>query len=114
MEACVTCQFEQHIRAVAGLPLGDASLLRPAVMLNLLGHGAGQPVIEGLQEALSIPGLSLHLYGKTETRPFRKMGHITVTAPTVDDALAKADYVRSILKIKGYPECAGIRAGETV
>jgi 5-(carboxyamino)imidazole ribonucleotide synthase len=115
MEACVTCQFEQHIRAVAGLPLGDASLLRPAVMLNILGQpgGTGRPLVEGLHEALSVPGLSLHLYGKTEARPFRKMGHLTVTAGTLEEALEKARYAGSVLKITGNPECHGIRAGET-
>ncbi|MDR1626827.1 MAG: 5-(carboxyamino)imidazole ribonucleotide synthase [Spirochaetia bacterium] len=116
MEACVTCQFEQHVRAVAGLPLGDAALLRPAVMLNLLGQpgGAGQPAIEGLHEALSVPGLSLHLYGKTQARPFRKMGHFTITAATLEEALEKAQYARSVLKITGNPECARIRAGGTL
>jgi 5-(carboxyamino)imidazole ribonucleotide synthase len=116
MEACVTCQFEQHIRAVAGLPLGDISLLRPAVMMNILGQpgSAGKPSIEGLREALEVPGLSLHLYGKSETRPFRKMGHFTVTASLLDEALKKAEYIRSILKIKGNPECGGIPAGETL
>ncbi|MDR1933289.1 MAG: 5-(carboxyamino)imidazole ribonucleotide synthase [Spirochaetales bacterium] len=103
MEACVTCQFEQHIRAVAGLPLGDASLLRPAVMVNLLGQpdSAGRPVIEGLAEALKVSGLSLHLYAKREVRPFRKMGHFTVTAATQAEAIEKAEYARSILKIHG-------------
>jgi 5-(carboxyamino)imidazole ribonucleotide synthase len=106
MEACVTCQFEQHIRAVTGLPLGDASLLRPAVMVNLLGQpgSEGKPVIEGVTEALKVPGLSLHLYGKREARPFRKMGHFTVAAATHDEALRKAEYARSLLKIRGQRE----------
>jgi 5-(carboxyamino)imidazole ribonucleotide synthase len=110
MEACVTCQFEQHLRAVAGLPLGDPRLIQPAVMFNLLGEpdGSGTPRIEGYAEALGVPGLSLHLYGKSETRPFRKMGHATVTAETLGEALEKADYVRSVLKIKGRAH------GETV
>jgi 5-(carboxyamino)imidazole ribonucleotide synthase len=103
MEACVTCQFEQHIRAVTGLPLGDPSLVRPAVMLNLLGQpgGAGIPRVEGYEQALAVPGLSLHLYGKNEARPFRKMGHCTVTAAALDEAIEKAEYVRAILKITG-------------
>jgi 5-(carboxyamino)imidazole ribonucleotide synthase len=103
MEACVTCQFEQHIRAVAGLPLGDSSLLRPAVMVNRLGEpgSAGRPFVEGFAEALRIPGLSLHLYGKNEAKPFRKMGHFTLTAGTLDEALEKAEYARSLLKIRG-------------
>ena len=102
MEACVTCQFEQHVRAITGLPLGDSALTRPAVMLNLLGEpdsaGAGV-VIHGFEDAMKVPGLSLHMYGKTESRPFRKMGHFTVTADTLEDALQKAQYIRSILKV---------------
>ena len=103
MEACVTCQFEQHVRALAGLPLGDTTLLRPAVMLNLLGGpgSAGPVVIHGFEEALKVPGLSVHLYGKTACRPFRKMGHFTITAATLEEALEKAEYVRGILKITG-------------
>ena len=103
MEACVTCQYEQHLRAVAGIPFGDTALLRPAVMLNLLGQpgSKGSPVIHGFEEALAIPGLSPHLYGKADCRPFRKMGHFTVTAPTVEEAIAKAEQARGILKIGG-------------
>jgi 5-(carboxyamino)imidazole ribonucleotide synthase len=103
MEACVTCQFEQHVRAIAGLPLGDTSLLRPAVMMNILGQpgSAGKTVIHGYEEALKIPGLSLHLYGKTESRPFRKMGHFTVTAGTLAEALKRAETAREIIKISG-------------
>jgi len=103
MEACVTCQFEQHIRAITGLPFGDTALLRPAVMMNLLGESGsiGTPVIYGYEEALKVPGLSVHLYGKTDCRPFRKMGHFTVTAATLDEAIEKCEYVRTILKISG-------------
>jgi len=110
MEACITCQFEQHVRAITALPLGDTALLRPAVMLNLLGQpegwtgqsgSAGPMLIQGYEEALKIPGLSLHLYGKAESRPFRKMGHFTVTAATLDEAIKKAEHVRTILKIGG-------------
>ena len=103
MEACITCQFEQHIRAVAGLPLGETSLIRPAVMLNILGQpgSAGPMLVQGYEEALKVPGLSLHLYGKTESRPFRKMGHFTVTAATLEEALEKAEYARGVLKISG-------------
>ena len=103
MEACVTCQFEQHVRALSGLPLGDTTLLRPAVMLNLLGQSgsSGPVIVGGCEEALQVPGLSLHLYGKAETRPFRKMGHYTVTAPTLEEAVERAEYVRAVLKIYG-------------
>jgi 5-(carboxyamino)imidazole ribonucleotide synthase len=103
MEACSSCQFEQHVRAITGLPLGDTTLLQPAVMLNILGEpdSAGLPIIHGFEEALKVPGLSPHLYGKIESRPFRKMGHFTVTAATLEDALEKAEYVRARLKIGG-------------
>ncbi|MCL2601681.1 MAG: 5-(carboxyamino)imidazole ribonucleotide synthase [Treponema sp.] len=116
MEACVTCQFEQHIRAVAGLPLGDTALVRPAVMVNLLGEpgSSGAPVIAGLDAAMRVSGLSLHLYGKTECRPFRKMGHFTVTADSLEEALEKADFARAVLKISGNgntPE-KGLAKGE--
>jgi 5-(carboxyamino)imidazole ribonucleotide synthase len=106
MEACETCQFEQHLRAVAGFPLGSTRLLSPAVMLNLLGEpGArGSPRIEGLFESLGIPGVSLHLYGKKEVRPYRKMGHVTVLGETVEEAIHKAESVRRMLKIRGNGE----------
>ena len=88
IEACLTCQFEQHIRAITGLPLGSTTLLSPAVMVNLLGEEGyeGKPIIEGLHKTLSIPELSFHFYGKAITRPFRKMGHITI----LDENLEKA------------------------
>ncbi|MCL2232458.1 MAG: 5-(carboxyamino)imidazole ribonucleotide synthase [Treponema sp.] len=103
MEACVSCQFEQHVRAITGLPFADASLLRPAVMMNVLGQpGSAGPVrLQGFEQALKVPGLSLHLYGKAESRPFRKMGHFTVTGTTLEEALEKAEYARAVLKVGG-------------
>jgi 5-(carboxyamino)imidazole ribonucleotide synthase len=103
IEACATSQFEQHLRAILGLPLGSTQLLRPAVMLNLLGepNGAGLPVLEGLREALAIPGLSFHWYGKAETRPLRKMGHVTILDENIEDALQKARRVREVLRVRG-------------
>jgi len=102
IEACVTCQFEQHLRAIAGLPLGATTLLIPAVMWNLLGEPEyqGQAMIEGLSEALEIAGLSFHFYGKQDTQPFRKMGHITIIDEKMEGALAKLQQVRDIIKIK--------------
>ncbi|MGI6037138.1 MAG: 5-(carboxyamino)imidazole ribonucleotide synthase [Limnochordia bacterium] len=103
IEACVTDQFEQHLRAVAGLPLGDTTLLRPAVMVNLVGAPGytGAPVVEGLAEVLALPGTAVHIYGKGETRPYRKMGHVTVVAEDLDGALEKALQVKGMLQIKG-------------
>ncbi len=89
LDACVTAQFEQQVRAVAGLPLGDASLLSPVAMVNLLGDlwQGGEPHWE---RALANPRVKLHLYGKREPRPGRKMGHLNVLAATPDEALAQA------------------------
>ncbi len=103
IEACITSQYEQLIRVISGLPLGRTDLLKPAAMLNLLGEEGytGKPIIEGLSEALAISGLSFHFYDKANTRPFRKMGHITILDDKLDDALAKLEQVKGILKIKG-------------
>jgi 5-(carboxyamino)imidazole ribonucleotide synthase len=104
MEACRTCQFENHLRAVAGLPLGAPGFHSPAVMVNLLGQGAsGRTRVEGLDEALAVPGFSLHLYGKADSRPGRKMGHFTVTAETLPLALERAQSVEQALRVSGSP-----------
>lgn len=101
IEACVTSQFENHIRAITGLPLGDTSLIRPAVMINLLGaeHYKGKAFVTGLYEALKISGVKVHIYGKELTSPNRKMGHLTVTAPTIEEALKNAHHAFRKIKI---------------
>ncbi len=103
VEACATSQFEQIIRAVTNLPLGSTKLISPAVMVNLLGEIGyeGEPFIDGIHDALEIPELSFHFYGKSFTKPFRKMGHITVLDDDINKALEKANEAKSILKIKG-------------
>lgn len=87
IEANRTSQFEQHLRAVLDLPLGDPSALQPAAMLNLVAgpDAHGRPTYPGLGAALARPGVHVHLYGKSEARPYRKLGHITVLG---DDAEA--------------------------
>lgn len=106
VEACATSQFEQIIRAVTNLPLGSTKLISPAVMVNLLGEQGyeGEPFIEGIHDALEIPELSFHFYGKSFTKPFRKMGHITVLDDDINVALEKANKAKNILKIKGSKE----------
>jgi 5-(carboxyamino)imidazole ribonucleotide synthase len=96
IEASATSQFEQHVRAVCGLPLGPALQKRPAAMVNLLGDlwAEGEP---DWAAALAIPGAALHLYGKTDPRPGRKMGHITVLADTVEEAAERAQAARAVL-----------------
>ncbi|MFZ7183666.1 MAG: 5-(carboxyamino)imidazole ribonucleotide synthase [Bacteroidota bacterium] len=102
IEANQTSQYEQHLRAILGLPLGDTSIIQPAVMVNLLGEKGfeGPARYEGLEEALSIPGVHVHLYGKLLTKPFRKMGHVTVCHPDLEEARRIASTIRDTLKVK--------------
>jgi len=103
IDACVTSQFEQQVRALAGLPAGDVSLLAPAVMLNLLGDlwsDGGRARLPNFEAVLRIPGACLHLYGKREARAGRKMGHVTVTADSAGEALARAIQVCDVLGLE--------------
>lgn len=95
LDACVTSQFEQQVRALCGLPLGDPALLCPAAMTNLLGDlwTRGVPRWEAI---LSEPRAKLHLYGKRAARPGRKMGHFTCLGDTLDEARARALRVRQM------------------
>lgn len=101
IESCVTSQYELHLRAVLGLPLGSTKLIQPAVMVNLLGAEGhtGLAQYPGFEECLKREGVSIHLYGKSETRPFRKMGHVTITARTLDEALEHAKFVEQHLTV---------------
>jgi 5-(carboxyamino)imidazole ribonucleotide synthase len=103
IESCPTSQFEQHLRAVLNLPLGDTQLRQVAVMVNILGEPGytGDVRYEGMEVVMGIPGVFVHLYGKQQTRPFRKMGHVTILADTPPEALAKAEQVKQALKCKG-------------
>lgn len=85
IDSCITSQFEQQLRSVCGLPLGSTSMLRPAAMANLLGDvwADGEP---DWVAACSVPEIKLHLYGKLEARPGRKMGHLTATGASPEDA----------------------------
>jgi 5-(carboxyamino)imidazole ribonucleotide synthase len=98
IEACYTSQFEQHIRAICGLPLGEVKLLSPVVMVNILGEGIKRSALKGIDEVLAVPGTNLHLYGKREARPGRKMGHITVLAPSLKEAIERAERAHSLLR----------------
>jgi len=102
IEACVTSQFAQQVRVLAGAPLGDASLVQPAVMVNVLGDvwfDTVPPMQPQWDTVLTLPGAHLHLYGKAEPRRARKMGHVTCTAATLDEALAQAAVVKQLLRI---------------
>jgi 5-(carboxyamino)imidazole ribonucleotide synthase len=101
LEANGTSQYEQHLRCILGLPAGDPGLLFPSAMINLLGEPghSGPARYSGLEEVMCIPGVHVHLYGKKLTRPFRKMGHVTVLDSDRDRLMATAQKVKSTLKV---------------
>jgi len=102
IEACETSQFEQQVRVLAEAPLGETLQVQPAVMVNVLGDvwfDAATSMQPAWDQVLALTGTHLHLYGKTEARRARKMGHVTCTAPTVDEALTVANDVKRILRI---------------
>ena len=100
IEGCITSQFEQHIRAITNLPLGNTDLISKAVVMkNILGEKNGNGMPRGIEKALAIPGVSLHIYGKKESRPNRKMGHITVIGNNIDECLEKANKARKMIII---------------
>lgn len=103
IDACDASQFEQQLRAIAGLPIGSTRLKSPTVMLNLLGDVWPENGTPDWASVLALPGASLHLYGKHSARAGRKMGHVTFTAATLEEALDRQNECRRIL---GIPELA--------
>lgn len=102
IEANMTSQFEQHLRAVLDMPLGNTELRTPAAMVNLLGEDgfSGEAYVEGLDEAMSQKGVYVHLYGKKLTKPFRKMGHVTILDNDIETLKKRAMEIKSLIKIK--------------
>ncbi len=102
IEACVCSQFENHVRAVMGWPLGATELRAPAaVMVNLLGAAKGTGTPHGLAEALAIPGAHPHIYGKSASSSGRKMGHVTALGKNLDEALATAQRAAGLIRFGG-------------
>jgi 5-(carboxyamino)imidazole ribonucleotide synthase len=101
IDSCFTSQFEQHIRAITNMPLGSTQMKMPAVMVNLLGAEGhtGPAKYEGLTECLAIEGVNVHIYGKEMTKPFRKMGHITIVDNDLEAAKEKAQKVKALLRV---------------
>ena len=101
IESVVTSQYEQLLRAIFNFPLGSTRIKLPSAMINLLGEpGISGPVrYEGMSECMREEGVKIHLYGKKMTRPFRKMGHITILASTVDEARANAELIKNQLRV---------------
>lgn len=101
IEANVTSQYEQHLRAILNLPLGDTSIVMRSAMINVLGepNHTGLARYEGLTEVLALEGAHIHLYGKKLTKPFRKMGHVTIVDNDIESLKKKAKFVKDHLKV---------------
>jgi len=101
IEACATSQFEQQLRAISGYPLGSTEINGAAVMINLLGEAdhQGPAVYKGLSDSLKVDYVYPHIYGKELTKPFRKMGHITVTGSVLDEVIVKARNIKDLIKV---------------
>ena len=99
IECAATSQFEQLVRAVCGLPLGATDVVRPGAIVNLLGGVWARGREPAFEQALTLKGVRLHLYGKAEPRPGRKMGHLNCLADTADQALALALEARDALPV---------------
>ena len=101
IEGNIVSQFEQHLRAIFNQPLGDTACLNNAVMVNLLGAEGfeGPAIYQGIEKVLKCPGVYIHLYGKALTKPFRKMGHVTIVDPDREKAIETARFVQKTLKV---------------
>lgn len=101
IEANATSQYEQHLRTIIGLPLGDASLRIPSAMVNLLGEPgfSGPAKYQGFEQVMKVSGAHIHLYGKKLTKPFRKMGHVTIVDQDIESLKQKATFVKQTLKV---------------
>jgi 5-(carboxyamino)imidazole ribonucleotide synthase len=101
IEGNYTSQFAQHLRSIFNLPLGDTKTIAHAVMINLLGESGfeGPAEYQGLEKVMELSGVYVHLYGKTFTKPFRKMGHVTVIDEDRKSAIEKANFVKQNLKV---------------
>jgi 5-(carboxyamino)imidazole ribonucleotide synthase len=101
IEANITSQYEQHLRAILNLPLGATDLIQPSAMVNLLGEPGynGLAKYLGFEEVINVPGVHVHLYGKRFTKPFRKMGHVTIMDPDLESLKNKASIVKQTLKV---------------
>lgn len=101
IEGNYVSQFEQHLRAIFNLPLGDTRSINNAIMINLLGEKGhdGLAKYDGLEKIMAIDGVYVHLYGKKYTKPFRKMGHVTIVDQNREQAIEKARYIQNTLKV---------------
>lgn len=96
-----TSQFEQHLRSILNMPLGSTEIVRFGTMINLIGTKNGKAYYNGINEAIQIPGVHIHLYGKEFSKKNRKMGHVTITAKTIAEAIIKTKSVKELIEVKG-------------
>ena len=101
IEASYTNQFEQHLRSILNLPLGNTDSKVAGIMVNLVGEEgfSGDVIYENIEEILKINGVTPHIYGKKETRPFRKMGHVTIVNTNIDKAREIAQKVKETIRV---------------
>ncbi|MEZ4946769.1 MAG: 5-(carboxyamino)imidazole ribonucleotide synthase [Cyclobacteriaceae bacterium] len=101
IEANYTSQYEQHLRAILNQPLGSTKMLIPSAMVNLLGEDGftGEAKYQGMEDVLALEGVHVHLYGKKITKPFRKMGHVTIVDNDMESLRKKANFVKDNLKV---------------
>ncbi len=101
IEASYTSQFENHLRAILDLPLGNTDSKVAGIMVNLVGEEgfSGQVIYENIEEILAIDGVTPHIYGKRETRPFRKMGHVTIVNENISEARKVAEEVKKLIRV---------------
>jgi 5-(carboxyamino)imidazole ribonucleotide synthase len=103
IECNITSQFEQHLRSILNLPLGATDLIQPGAMINILGepNSSGLANYPGMEDLLAEPGVYIHIYGKEKVKGFRKMGHFTITVPTVEDLKQRAERLKNTIKAVG-------------
>ena len=101
IEANITSQYEQHLRSILNWPLGDTQQIMPGAMVNLLGEPghAGPAKYRGFEDVIREPGIHVHLYGKKLTKPFRKMGHVTIVDNDMQSLKKKVNFVKETLKV---------------
>lgn len=101
IEANITSQYEQQVRAILNWPLGNTDTVMPSAMVNLLGENgySGEAKYQGMTEVLAQKGVHVHLYGKKTTKPFRKMGHVTIVGKDMESIKKKANFVKQTLKV---------------
>ena len=101
IECCMTSQFDQHLRSILDLPLGETELIIPGIMVNLVGENMieGEVIYQNINDIFDIPGVFVHIYGKKKSRLNRKMGHITIVNEDIDKAIEIGKKIKKKIKV---------------